>query len=139
MEKRRMRANHLNFGPATARSTPPVQRPFDAMIATGKAVDVTSLAGNHFPQGRVAIESSVYEQHVAWPNSAMRQHMLYLEETARLNEVLRAASDVTRHESPAEFVHRGVACEARTDKSIRHSFVLERFESSAYTGWLIRQ
>ena len=139
MDNGRMRANHLNFGPASARRDPPVQEPFGAMIAKGKAVDVAILGGSHFPQGRVAIEASVYEQHVAWPNSAMRQHMIYLEEIARLNEVLRAASGVSRHESPAEFVHRGVACDARTDKDVRHSFVLERFDLPAFTGWLIRQ
>jgi hypothetical protein len=139
MGKRIMRANHLNFGPVSARKETQVQKPFDALIAKGKAIDVTVLSGNHFPRGRVAIEASVYEQHVAWPNSAMRQHMIYLDEATRLNDVLRAAGDVTRHESPAEFVHRGIACDARTEKDIRHSFVLERFDDPEFTGWLIRQ
>lgn len=139
MSKKTMRANYLNFGPTSARKEIPVQKPFDALIAKGKAIDVTGFSGNHFPKGRVAIETSVYEQHVAWPNSAMRQHMIYLEESTRLNEVLRAACDVSRHESPAEFVHRGLACDACTDKDVRHSFVLERFDDAAFTGWLIRQ
>jgi hypothetical protein len=139
MDTKTMRVNHLNFSPVSARTDRPVQNPFDAMIATGKAIDVTGLAGKHFPQGRVAIDAEVYEQHVAWPNSAMRQHMIYLDESTRLNEVLRAACDLTRHESPAEFVHRGVACDAKTDKDVRHSFVLQRYDETAYIGWLIRQ
>lgn len=134
-----MRANHLNFGPMSVRGKSSVHKPFDALIATGKAVEVTALAGKNFPRSRIAIEASVYEQHVAWPNSAMRQHMIYLDEATRLDQVLRAACDVTRHESPAEFVHRGVSCDAPTGKEVRHNFVLERFNEPAYTGWLIRQ
>lgn len=139
MSKKIMRANYLNFGPTSVRKEIQVQKPFDALIAKGKAIDVTGLAGIHFPKGRVAIETSVYEQHVAWPNSAMRQHMIYLEESTRLNGVLQAACDVSRHESPAEFVHRGIACSASSDKDVRHSFVLERFDDPSFTGWLIRQ
>lgn len=139
MDKRIVRANDLVFGPASAKSVLLVKKPFDAMIATGKAIEVTALAGEYFPQGRVAIEASVYEQHVAWPSSAIRQHLIYLEEAIRLNDFLRAAGDVTRHESPAEFVHSGVACDATTGKDTRHCFVLECFTDKATTGWLIRQ
>ncbi len=139
MSKKIMRANFLNFGPTSARKEIQVQKSFDALITKGKAIDVTGLSGIHFPKARVAIETSVYEQHVAWPNSAMRQHMIYLEESTRLNKVLRAARGVSHHESPAEFVHRGLACDACTDKDVRYSFVLERFDDPAFTGWLIRQ
>lgn len=139
MSKKTIRANYLNSGPTSARKVIPVQKAFDALIANGKAIDVTGLSGKHFPKGRVAIETSVYEQYVAWPNRAMRQHMIHLEESTRLNEVLRAACGVSRHESPADFVHRGLACDACTEKDGRHSFVLERFDDPAFTGWLIRQ
>jgi len=139
VSKKTKRANYLNFGLTSARKEIPVQKPIDVLIANGKAIDVTEHSGNQFPKGRIAIETSVYELHVVWPNSAVRQHMIYLEESTRLNEVLRAACDACRHESPAEFVHRGLACNACTDKVVRHSFVLERFDEPAFTGWLIRQ
>lgn len=139
MSKKTLKENYLNFGSTSARKEILFQKPFDALIAKGKAIDVTVLSGNHFPKGRVAIETTVYEQHIAWPNSAMRQHMIYLEEPTRLNEVLRAASDVSRHASPAEFVHRGLACDACTGKDVRLTLVLERFDNPTFTGWLIRQ
>lgn len=139
MAKRKKRANHLNSGSMSEQRDLQVQIPFDALVAKGKAIEVTGLTGKHFPHGRVAIEASVYEQLVAWPNSAMRQHMIYLEEAARLNEVLQAAGDVSRHESPAEFVHRGLACDSGTNKAIRHTIVLERFDDPEFIGWLIRQ
>ena len=139
MDKSTMRANQLNFGPYSTRKVVPVQQSYDGLIATGKAIDVTDKAGEHFPRCRVAIETGVYEQHVAWPNSATRHHMIYLDESCRLHEVLRAACDATRHESPAEFCHKGVACDARTDKDVRHSFVLERLADVPAISWLIRQ
>jgi hypothetical protein len=126
-------------GPASPRKGHFVQPTFDALIAQGHAIDVTAHARKHFPIGRVAIDVSVYEQFVAWTHSAMRRHLIFLEETARLNDLLHSASDVQRHDSPAEFVHRSLACDAGTSQAIRHSFVLDGLDSPASPAWLIRQ
>lgn len=134
-----MRVNHLNFMPMSARMSMVEVSKFDALLSSGRAVEVTGLARNSFPAGRVAIDASVFEQHVAWPNSAMRNHMIYLDEAIRLDAILQAASVALRHESPAEFTHRAIACEANTSNPERHTFVLQRVEDSASTGWLIRQ
>lgn len=115
------------------------QSAIDAMVASGKAVDVTVLAGKVFPAGRVAIDSAVYEQHIAWPNKAMRDHMMYLDEEQRLGVFLQSAAVAMRHASPAEFTHRGIACDAPSSNPVRHAFVLQRMDDSARLGWLIRQ
>lgn len=114
------------------------QRGFDALVSSGQVIDVTHIAGKSFPAGRVAIEASVYEQHVAWPNQAMRNHLMHEDEASRLSLLLQSAAVARRHETPAEFTHRGLACDAESSIHIRHALVLERFDDTVRTGWLIR-
>lgn len=133
-----MRVTQLNFMPSSALRHKQ-QAGLGAMIAAGEAIEVTHLAGNQFQAGRVAIESSVFERHVAWPNSAMRSHGIHLEEGNRLSELLHAAAQAKRHESPAEFSHRVLATDDVKNEPTRHAFVLERFDEDIRTGWLIRQ
>ena len=133
-----MRATLIS-GPASPRKGHFVQSTFEALIAQGDAIDVTAHARKHFPIGRVAIDATVYEQFVAWTHSAMRRHLIFLEETGRLHDLLHSASDVQRHDCPAEFVHRSLACDADTSQATRHSFVLDGLDSPASPSWLIRQ
>lgn len=134
-----MRANHSSWTPAKANNVQPLKKPYEAMLLSGKAVEVNSTARKAFPGTRIAIETKTYERYVAWPCSAMRRHLICLDETARMEAILRAAGGVFRHDTPAEFVLRAVACDAISSDAIRHSFVLERFVEEGNAAWLIRQ
>lgn len=134
-----MRVNHLTFLPVASSKPVETKRSFDSLVNAGKAIEVTSLAGKFFPAGRVAIDRHVFEMHVAWPSEAMRKHLIYLDETSRLQDLLESAAASKRHESPAEFSVRGQCAADECASSRRHGLVLERFDDSVRTGWLIRQ
>lgn len=108
-------------------------------IGGGSAVEVTAFAGKHFGGSRVAIETRVYERHVGWPSKAIRTHALYLEEGARLDGLISAATRAGRHEMPAEFAYSTVDADGDTVIPQRQSFTLMRVNDGDRTGWLITQ
>lgn len=103
-----MKANNLHLSPASAGRAHTNLANTAGVIGMGSAIEVTALAGKHFRGSRVAIDRTVYERHVAWTSKAMREHVLYLEEVARLDALITAATQAGRHESPAEFAHTSV-------------------------------
>ncbi len=108
-------------------------------IGGGSAIEVTAFAGKHFGGSRVAIETQVYERHVGWPSKAIRTHALYLEEGARLDGLISAATRAGRHEAPAEFAYSTVDADGDTVVPKRQSFTLMRVNDGDRTGWLITQ
>jgi hypothetical protein len=108
-------------------------------IGGGSAIEVTAFAGKHFGGSRVAIETQVYERHVGWPSKAIRTHALYLEEGARLDGLISAATRAGRHEMPAEFAYSTVDADGDTVIPQRQSFTLMRVDDGDRTGWLITQ
>jgi hypothetical protein len=110
----------------------------EGLVLNGSAIDVSQHARRYFTKGRVAIAASVYDQHIAWPSSAVREHCIHLDELERLDQMLRGASGAVHHDSPAEFVHRGLAADAPSTSNSRHTLVLQRLLDTRFDAWLIR-
>lgn len=130
-----MRAS-IGFKPFQGKQKPEV-KPFEAMLRRGDAIEVPSR--HDFPGARVAIDALTYEQLVAWPHRAMRNHMIALCESARMTSLLKAAAGVFRHDTPAEFVVRAVASDASSSKEVRHALILRRMNEDGRPCWLICQ
>jgi hypothetical protein len=117
----------------------PKPNSLNAMIAKGLAYEVKPRKGSQFSNARIALEADIYEQYVAWPSSAVRQHKVYLEEEARLDALLKSAAGITCDCFPVSFIHRGLACSAESNNEIRHCLLLDKLDDDAGQSLLIRR
>jgi hypothetical protein len=110
---------------------------FESETEQGRAMEVTANAATYFGHARVAVQMDVYDRFIAWPSEAIRKHGLYLEESNRLNAVLRCASIFAKDESGAEFTVRAMDSQG-SDVLLKHvALKLVPDAAQGKTAWLI--
>lgn len=112
---------------------------FAGDVGIGKAIEVTQVAGARFRGSRLAIDSKVYERHVAWSSRAMREHLVYFEEGNRLEGLITAATKAGQSEASTMFAHTSVDAGGDSSEPSRQSFLLQRFDDAGRPSWLITQ
>lgn len=127
-----MRMNEPSAWPVDAQAR---REQFDSMLDTGKVIEVTHRASKWF-SGPVAIETTTYDRFVAWEGEAQRRHLMHLDETQRLGQLLESCG-IAISSAGGCFVCKAVDACGRDARPQRQVLTLSNYGLATAPAWLV--